>query len=90
MNAKFLAGRYSCANCSIRCGRVVEIKEGPYKTGKTAGPEYETLALFGPNCMIDDLGPICKANELCNRYGLDTIGAANTIPLPWRPTKEGF
>lgn len=90
MNAKFLAGRYSCSNCSIRCGRVVEIKEGPYKCEKTAGPEYETLALFGPNCLIDDLGPVCKANELCNRYGLDTIGAANAVSFAMEAYERGL
>ncbi len=90
MNASFLAGRYSCANCSIRCGRVVEIKEGPYKCEKSAGPEYETIALFGPNCMIDDLGAICHANELCNRYGLDTIGAANAVSFAMEAYERGL
>lgn len=89
-NAKFLAGRYSCSNCSIRCGRIVEIKDGPYKMEKAAGPEYETLALFGPNCMIDDLGPICKANDLCNRYGIDTIGTANAISFAMEAYERGI
>ncbi len=78
-NAEFLSGRYGCANCTIRCGRVVSIAEGPYKCEKEAGPEYETLALFGPNCMIDDLGAIVQANIDCNKYGLDTIGSANGV-----------
>ena len=89
-NAKFLSGRYSCANCAIRCGRVVEIKEGPYKMEESAGPEYETLALFGPNCMIDDLGPVCKANELCNRYGIDAIGTANAISFAMEAYERGI
>lgn len=89
-NAEFLAGRYSCANCAIRCGRIVEIKEGPYKMPKSAGPEYETLSLFGPNCMIDELGPICKANELCNRYGIDTISTANTVSFAMEAYERGL
>jgi len=90
MNAKFLVGRYSCANCAIRCGRVVEIKDGPYKLERGAGPEYETLALFGPNCLVDDLGPICKANELCNKYGLDTIGVGNAVSFAMEAYERGL
>ena len=90
MNATILSGRYSCANCSIRCGRVVTIKDGPYKCDETAGPEYETLALFGPNCMIDNLEAISHANELCNRYGLDTIGAANAVSFAMEAYERGI
>lgn len=42
-------------------------------------PEYETVCVFGPLCMSDDLDSIYRCNELCNRSGLDTISAGNTI-----------
>jgi len=29
--------------------------------------------------MVDDLAGIVKANDLCNRYGLDTISCGATI-----------
>ncbi len=90
INATILSGRYSCANCAIRCGRVVTINDGPYKCEKEAGPEYETLALFGPNCMIDDLEVISHANIMSNRYGLDTIGAANAISYAMEAYERGI
>src|SRR5439155_5614156 len=63
-----------------RCKRVVEIKEGPYRVDpRFGGPEYETIACLGPYCGTGDLAAIAKANELCNRYGLDTIGTGATI-----------
>ncbi len=37
------------------------------------GPEYESIAGLGSYCGIDDLAAICNANELCNKYGIDTI-----------------
>ena len=89
-NSKFLSGRYSCAGCSIRCGRIVTIEDGPYKCKNQAGPEYETLALFGPNCMIDDLGAISHANILCNKYGLDTIGCAGAIAFAMEAYERGI
>jgi len=49
-----------------------------YDTGAHR-PEYETLSAFGPMCLNDNLESIIKANDLCNRYGLDTISAGATI-----------
>ena len=34
---------------------------------------------FGSSCGIDDLDAICKANELCNLYSLDTISTGATV-----------
>ena len=42
-------------------------------------PEYETLAAFGSMCLNDNLESIIKANDICNRYGLDTISAGVTM-----------
>ena len=42
-------------------------------------PEYETLAIFGSMCLNDNLESIIKANDICNRYGLDTISAGVTM-----------
>jgi len=73
-------GRDTCFGCLIRCKRVVEIKEGPYKVDPLyGGPEYETVATLGSYCGVDDLAATCKANEICNKYGLDTISCGATI-----------
>ncbi len=62
--------RWPCAYCVMGCHR--RITNSDYES-KTAGPEYETLAMLGSNLLIDDLKAIVKANDLCNRYGIDTI-----------------
>jgi aldehyde:ferredoxin oxidoreductase len=73
-------GRDTCFGCLIRCKRVVEIKEGPYVVDPLyGGPEYETVATLGSYCGVDDLAATCKANEICNQYGLDTISCGATI-----------
>src|SRR6266498_2896114 len=62
-----LKERDTCFACVVRCKRVVEIKDGGYKTDpKYGGPEYETLGTFGSYCDISDLEAIAKANQLCN------------------------
>jgi len=90
MEETILTGRYRCKTCIIRCGREVEITKGPYKGVKGAGPEYETIGTLGGLCMIDDLEAIAKGNELCNRYGLDTISTGGAIAFGMEAFERGL
>ncbi len=65
-----------CFACPIGCGKLIEIEDGPYAGVRGEGPEYETLAGFGALLEIDDLEAIARANDLCNRLGLDTISTS--------------
>jgi aldehyde:ferredoxin oxidoreductase len=80
LNDTVLKGRDTCFGCAVRCKRVVEVAEGPYLVDPLyGGPEYETLAALGSYCGVDSLAAVARANELCNRYGLDTISCGGTI-----------
>jgi aldehyde:ferredoxin oxidoreductase len=81
--------RYSCDACFIGCGRVVEAST-PYGVVKGGGPEYETLAALGSNCLVDDLGAIAVGNELCNRLGLDTISCGSVIGFAMEAFEKGL
>lgn len=72
-----LAGVSACHGCVIACGRVVNLGDGV----KRKGAEYETLAGFGPNLLINDLIRITQYGELCDRYGMDSISLSNIIGL---------
>lgn len=85
-----LKKNYHCGRCVIGCGRTVEITEGKYKLEETAGPEYETLGMLGSNCLVDDIKVVCKANELCNRYGLDTISTGSAISFCMEAYEKGL
>jgi len=54
------------------------------------GPEYETLAAFGTMTMVDDLEAVSYANDLCNRYGLDTISTGTTIAFAMECYERGL
>ncbi len=89
MTEKILTDIYACRMCPIGCGRVVEVKEGPYAmSGK--GPEYETAAGFGPLCMNDSIEVVAKANDLCNRYGMDTISTSMAIGFAMECFEKGL
>jgi aldehyde:ferredoxin oxidoreductase len=81
---------YGCYACPIRCKKRVRI-EGPISVDQVyGGPEYETLAAFGSNCGISDPVAVCKAHELCNRHGIDTISAGATIAFAMECFEKGL
>lgn len=81
-----LVGKSACHGCVIACGRVVQLEEG----GRQKGPEYETIAGFGPNLLIDDLPSIVRLGNICDRYGVDTISMSNTIGLAFTLFERGL
>jgi len=75
--------RSGCKRCPVMCARVVEIEEpSKYATdGVVEAPEYESFAAFGGLQLVDDLHAVVKANELCNRWGLDVLSVGGTIAM---------
>ncbi|MFV9672951.1 MAG: aldehyde ferredoxin oxidoreductase C-terminal domain-containing protein, partial [Acidimicrobiia bacterium] len=57
---------------------------------ESGGPEYETTAMFGSDCGIDDLHAIAYANQLCNQYGVDTIAAGGTMAFAIECFEKGL
>lgn len=77
---KFVEKSTTCYACSVACGKVRKGVEGP---------EYETLFAFGPLCYIDDAEKIIEANELCDKYGMDTISAGNVVAFYMACSERG-
>jgi len=69
---------------------MVKVDVGPFKAEEGPGPEYETCAAFGTLIMNDDLAGVIKANEWCNRYGLDTISCGATIAFAMEAYEKGL
>lgn len=87
---QFRVEMYGCYACPVRCKKRVRVEE-PYEVDPVyGGPEYETLAAFGSNCGISDAKAVCKAHEICNRYGVDTISAGATIAFAMECFENGL
>ena len=72
--------RYACWRCPIGCGGHMKEGRGDYKYEAGAHkPEYETLGMFGADCLNSNVESIIKLNDICNRYGVDTISAGATM-----------
>ena len=79
LSETYLTRAHACTHCPVACKRVVRVPDGPYRTEEGPGPEYETCGTFGTMIMNRDLAGVIKANELCNRYGMDTISCGSAI-----------
>lgn len=72
--------KYACYHCVVGCGGHMKAGTGEYQyPAGVHKPEYETLAMFGTSCLNENLDSIIAANDICNRYGLDTISAGSTM-----------
>ncbi len=67
-----------CWMCPIACGGHMKVPSGPY-AGEGHMPEYETLGAFGTMCLNDNVESICRLNNICNDFGMDTISAGCTV-----------
>ena len=78
-DSRYNTGKYACANCPLGCGAHYSVKDGKWPVEETDRPEYETLGAFGAMMLNSNAESVIKCNDLCNRYGLDTISTGATI-----------
>lgn len=70
----------ACGLCPIACDRSTRIDHGEFSgTWSGSGPEYATLQNQGSRLGNKNLAAIIKANDLCNRYGLDTYSTGGVM-----------
>ena len=86
---KYRVKRHSCWKCPVSCwgtsqadydGRVVEAHQ----------VEYESASGFGTMTMNNDYPSMLRANEICNRYGLDTISAGSCVAFAFECFEHGL
>lgn len=91
MTDTILVDRESCYACPVHCKRTVEVTdEGLEVTRKYGGPEYETISGFGSACGISDIKVVAKANEICDRFTLDTMSASLMISGSMEAAEKGL
>jgi len=78
-------GKRGCGSCGLGCGNFLKIGDAICE-----GPEYESIAVAGPNAGITDPEAIVKANQVADDMGLDTISAGDTIIFAMEMTEKGI
>lgn len=72
-------GMHNCmSGCIVKCSNIVHDKDGNYVTSAL---EFETLALLGSSCDINNWEDVADLDRICDELGLDTIetGAALAV-----------
>jgi aldehyde:ferredoxin oxidoreductase len=89
---QWMDGSGTCWACAQACKR--DVKKGittPWTVEERyGGPEYETLGMVGPNCLVSDWNAICKANEWAAKYAVDTISLGGVIGFVMECYEKGI
>ncbi len=89
MREKVVKGDRACFACSINCTKYSVVPNGPYKS-IINGADYETIYGFGSACAVDNIEVLCKADELCDYYGIDLISTALCIAWAMECYEKGI
>lgn len=79
-----------CFACTIPCSRFYVIREGGFAGLCGEGPEYEALGSFTSRIGNSDLGLALKANDMCNRLGLDALSTSSCIAFAMELHERGL
>ncbi|MCJ7625489.1 MAG: aldehyde ferredoxin oxidoreductase family protein, partial [Anaerolineaceae bacterium] len=86
---KFRVKKDACWRCPIACWGTSSV-EYSGKQIVAHQPEYETASAFGTMTMNNDYPSLIVSNDICNRYGLDTISAGGCIAFAIECFEEGL
>jgi len=89
MREKVVKGDRACFACSINCTKYSVVPSGKYKS-VINGADYETIYGFGSICEVDNIEVLCKADELCDHYGIDLISTAMCIAWAMECYEKGI
>jgi aldehyde:ferredoxin oxidoreductase len=88
---KYKVSSFGCFACPISCGAIIRQANGPFAIkDQMHRPEQQTLAALGGMLMNDNLEAVIKANDICNRYGIDTMGVGGTIAMAMECYEKGL
>jgi aldehyde:ferredoxin oxidoreductase len=100
MKKELIERSKACFACTVACGKISKVKKVPHvlplgsfailEETEVEGPEYETLFALGSLCGNDNLESIAKANEICDRLGIDTISAGNALAFAMECYEKGI
>jgi aldehyde:ferredoxin oxidoreductase len=81
----------ACYQCPVGCEAIMKAGTGEYEyEAGSYRPEYETIVMLGSNCLNTNIESIIKANDICNRYGIDTISAGAVIAFTMECYERGL
>ena len=88
---KYKVGNFGCFACPVSCGAIIRQGKSRYAIkDETHRPEYQSITALGGLLMNDNLEVVIKANDICNRYGIDTVGVGGVIAMAMECYENGL
>ncbi len=78
-----------CFGCVIPCGKYSKTKTALGES-YVEGPEYETIAMIGGDCLIGTIEEVAYANYIMDELGLDTISGGNVVAFALECFEKGI
>ena len=72
------------------CHRSITITDPPEYAQIGIGPEYERLGMMGTHCLIDDPKAVARANEIANKWGLDSMSSGAMVGFAMECFEQGW
>jgi aldehyde:ferredoxin oxidoreductase len=88
--AKIKVRNDGCYGCMTKCGQVRRVSGGVYDGAVSEGPDYETIWSLGGNLANIDKESLIAADSLCDRLGIDTVSAGNSIGFAYELYQRGI
>jgi aldehyde:ferredoxin oxidoreductase len=82
--------RINCRSCHLAHNREIEFKGRKYGGRYEKLAEYECAAALGSNCGVSDPEAVNRANDLCEKYGIDGISAGAVIAFAMECYERGI
>jgi aldehyde:ferredoxin oxidoreductase len=79
-----------CFACTIPCSRFFVVRHGRFAGLFGEGPEYEALGSFSSRVGNKDLDVALRANDMCNRLGLDALTTGECISWAMELHEKGL
>ncbi|MHB8756790.1 MAG: aldehyde ferredoxin oxidoreductase family protein [Bacillota bacterium] len=80
----------ACFGCPVGCDKIYRVDEGPFAGLTVRSFEYEAIGGFGASLLNPHLDSIMKANDYCDRVGLDVISAGRAISFSMELYQRGI
>lgn len=88
LKSEYVTEDTTCANCAVRCGKHVTVQDEGLTDAKI--PEFESLFATTTMQEVYDIQRVMKANDLCDRLGMDTISWGVTVAFARECYEKGL
>ena len=88
--SKITIDHVGCYACSLKCGKIRKVPDGPYKGLTVEGPQFEGAWVFSGPTGCTDTNATLVCNHICAEQGLDVISTGNSIGFAYELFEKGI